>query len=110
MDFEKHEEGGEAGGNKETAPGDQSSEKDGDEADSTDAEGSLETADEERDPAVGELELERGLDRCAWDLRAADAKEFEGIILWAGDTEGPVVPPGAYSVTLTVGDESVSAD
>jgi photosystem II stability/assembly factor-like uncharacterized protein len=109
VDFEKDEEAGEAEGDEEAAQPENAGEENGEAADSTEAEESAEPGDEERDPSVGELELERGLNRFAWDLRAADAEEFEGIILWAGDTEGPVVPPGAYTVTLTVGDESVSA-
>jgi len=32
------------------------------------------------------------------------------MILWAGDTDGPTVPPGTYGVTLTVGEESASAE
>ncbi len=59
--------------------------------------------DADSDGEVGELELEEGLNRFVWDLRETDAKEFEGMILWAGDVTGPRVPPGTYRVTLTVG-------
>jgi photosystem II stability/assembly factor-like uncharacterized protein len=43
-----------------------------------------------------------GLNQFAWDLREPDAARFEGMILWAGATAGPVVPPGAYAVRMTV--------
>jgi hypothetical protein len=35
-------------------------------------------------------------------MRYADAVRFPGMILWAGETRGPKVPPGAYQVKLTV--------
>jgi photosystem II stability/assembly factor-like uncharacterized protein len=68
--------------------------------------------EEEKDPKV-EKEKERnklpdafhGFNRFAWNLRYPEAKRFENLILWAGGTDGPRVPPGTYSVRLTVGDE-----
>jgi len=67
---------------------------------------------EEKDPKV-EKEREKnklaaprhGLNRFAWNLRYPEAKEFEGMILWGGGTDGPRVIPGTYTVRLTVGDE-----
>jgi len=50
-----------------------------------------------------------GHNRVAWDLRYPDAKKFPGMILWAGRTTGPKVPPGTYTAKLTVGDQSVTA-
>ncbi len=47
-----------------------------------------------------------GMNRFNWSLRAPDAAAFNGLIMWAGGTAGPVVPPGAYSVRLTVGDRT----
>ncbi len=47
-----------------------------------------------------------GLNRYAWNLRYPDAKDFEGMILWGGGVTGPRVPPGTYSVRLTVGDDA----
>jgi photosystem II stability/assembly factor-like uncharacterized protein len=46
-----------------------------------------------------------GLNRYAWNLRYPDAKDFEGMILWGGGLDGPRVPPGTYTVRLSVGDE-----
>ena len=42
-----------------------------------------------------------GLNRFTWDMRYPDASTFEGIVLWAGGTRGPVTPPGVYAVRLT---------
>jgi hypothetical protein len=43
-----------------------------------------------------------GLNTFAWDLRYPDAVRFENMIMWAGATTGPIVPPGTYAVRLTV--------
>jgi photosystem II stability/assembly factor-like uncharacterized protein len=66
---------------------------------------------DEKDPKV-EKEKEKnklppshaGLNRYAWNLRYPEAREFDGMILWGGGVAGPRVPPGAYTVRLTVGD------
>jgi hypothetical protein len=73
-------------------------------------------SDEEKDPKA-EKEKEKnklpdsvpGLNRYAWNLRYPEAKKFEGLILWGGGTDGPRVPPGNYTVRLTVGEESTTA-
>jgi photosystem II stability/assembly factor-like uncharacterized protein len=44
-----------------------------------------------------------GLNAFTWDMRHADAVTFPGMILWAGNTRGPIAPAGTYSVRLTVG-------
>jgi hypothetical protein len=44
-----------------------------------------------------------GLNRFVWNLRYPDASTFENLIMWAGGTQGPVAPPGTYSVRLTTG-------
>ena len=31
-----------------------------------------------------------------------------GAVFWAGSTEGPLVPPGNYTVRLTAGDQTFS--
>jgi photosystem II stability/assembly factor-like uncharacterized protein len=48
------------------------------------------------------LPAEVGLNRFVWDMRYADAVRFPGMILWAGETRGPKLPPGTYQVKLTV--------
>jgi hypothetical protein len=45
-----------------------------------------------------------GLNQFSWNLRYPDAVSFENLIMWAAGTNGPVAPPGAYSVRLTVND------
>lgn len=49
-----------------------------------------------------------GMNRFAWNLRGEDAVGFTGMIFWAGGTTGPVIPSGAYSVRLTVGDQTAT--
>jgi len=45
--------------------------------------------------------IEVGLNRFVWDTRYPDAVRFPGMILWAGETRGPKLPPGPYQVKLT---------
>jgi hypothetical protein len=49
-------------------------------------------------PRVG---VASGMNRFTWDLRYPGARDFPGLILWAGSTRGPVAPPGRYQVRLT---------
>ena len=49
-------------------------------------------------PRVG---VAAGMNRFTWDLRYPGARDFPGLILWAGSTRGPVAPPGRYQVKLT---------
>jgi len=49
---------------------------------------------------------EAGLQQHRWDLRYPGAETFEGLIMWSAGTRGPVAPPGAYQVRLTVDGES----
>ena len=43
-----------------------------------------------------------GLNMFAWDLRYPDAVRFQNMIMWSGTVQGPVAPPGTYSVRMTV--------
>ncbi len=45
-----------------------------------------------------------GLNQFAWNLRYPDAVRFSNLIMWAAGTNGPVAPPGTYTVRLRVGD------
>jgi len=49
-------------------------------------------------PRVG---VAAGMNRFTWDMRYPGARDFPGLILWAGSTRGPVAPPGKYHVKLT---------
>ena len=42
-----------------------------------------------------------------WDLRYPGYVDFEGMIFWSGSNQGPVVLPGAYTVRLTAGGETL---
>jgi photosystem II stability/assembly factor-like uncharacterized protein len=44
-----------------------------------------------------------GLNSFAWNMRYPDAVTFDGMILWAGDTRGPIAPQGTYTVRMRVG-------
>jgi photosystem II stability/assembly factor-like uncharacterized protein len=52
-----------------------------------------------RDPADS-LRAAAGLNRFVWNLRYPGASTFPGLIMWAGNTQGPVAPPGTYRVRL----------
>jgi photosystem II stability/assembly factor-like uncharacterized protein len=52
--------------------------------------------------AAPPVPTEVGLNRFVWDTRYPDAVRFPGMILWAGETRGPKLPPGTYQVKLTV--------
>jgi len=50
-----------------------------------------------------ELKVEHGLNRAAWDLRYEGARRVPGARIDTGDPgPGPLVPPGDYTVRLTV--------
>ncbi len=46
-----------------------------------------------------------GHNRFVWNLRTAEAKRFPGLVMWAGGTLGPRVPPGMYQARVTVGEQ-----
>ncbi len=50
--------------------------------------------------------LRAGMNRFVWNTRYPDAAGFQGLIMWAGGTQGPFAPPGRYQVRLTVGGSS----
>ena len=49
-----------------------------------------------------------GLNRFVWNMRYPDARNVPGAIYRAGDVTGPLAPPGAYQVRLTVGDQTLT--
>ncbi|HEY6060919.1 MAG TPA: glycosyl hydrolase [Gemmatimonadales bacterium] len=54
-------------------------------------------------PEGDTLRVTAGLNRFVWDLRYPGAHRFKGMVLWAGDTRGPVAVPGTYTVRLAAG-------
>jgi hypothetical protein len=49
-----------------------------------------------------------GLNRFIWDMRYLEATRFPGMILWAGQTQGPKIVPGNYQVKLTVDGQTLT--
>jgi hypothetical protein len=49
-----------------------------------------------------------GLNRFVWDMRYPEATRFPGMILWAGQTQGPKIVPGNYQVKLTVDGQTMT--
>lgn len=60
------------------------------------------------DLSLKKLEVKKGINRFAWNLRYPDAKGFPGLIMWGGSLRGPVAVPGIYYAKLTI--DSVSAE
>ncbi len=58
--------------------------------------------------ALGKIEVKKGLNRVAWNLRYPGAKGFPGLIMWGGSLSGPMAMPGNYFAKLTV--DSVSEE
>ena len=52
------------------------------------------------------LDIEGEKNSFVWNMRYNDAKDFDGLIMWAASLRGPVASPGKYYVRLTVNDES----
>jgi hypothetical protein len=48
------------------------------------------------------LPVEAGLNRFVWNLRYEDSTKFPGLIMWAGNVDGPTAAPGTYTARLTV--------
>jgi photosystem II stability/assembly factor-like uncharacterized protein len=61
-------------------------------------------------PAPPPVPVKQGLNRFVWDTRYPDAKDFKGLIMWAGSVRGPEAPPGKYTVRLTAGGITKSED
>jgi hypothetical protein len=77
------------------------------------AKGEETTPDEEgprRAPRPPRVANKAGLNMFAWNLRYADASTFDDIILWAGGTQGPGVPPGTYRVRMKVDGTEIASD
>ncbi|HKV34150.1 MAG TPA: hypothetical protein VJP89_07515 [Pyrinomonadaceae bacterium] len=58
--------------------------------------------------AAPPVTTEVGLNRFVWDTRYPDAVRFPGMILWAGETRGPKLPPGRYQVKLTTDGQTLT--
>jgi photosystem II stability/assembly factor-like uncharacterized protein len=61
-------------------------------------------ADEDDDSPrapVARVTGKKGMNRFTWDMRYPNAREFPGLIMWAGNTRGPQAPPGRYDVRVS---------
>ncbi len=52
------------------------------------------------------LDVKAGMNRFVWNLRYPDASRFDGMIFWAGGTQGPRAVPGTYQLRVSAGDWS----
>jgi photosystem II stability/assembly factor-like uncharacterized protein len=51
-----------------------------------------------------------GVNTFLWNMRYPDASSFPGMILWAANVTGPLVPPGSYKVRMTVDGKPVATE
>jgi hypothetical protein len=70
------------------------------------------TAGEGENPraAAASVPVKEGMNRFTWDMRYPGARDFPGLIMWAGSTRGPQAPPGRYIVKLTANGMTRSQD
>jgi hypothetical protein len=52
-------------------------------------------------PPPARVTTKAGMNRFAWDMRTQAARDFPGLIMWAGRVAGPIVVPGRYQVRVT---------
>jgi photosystem II stability/assembly factor-like uncharacterized protein len=55
-----------------------------------------------RTPPAPRVPNKAGINAFNWNMRYPDASTFEGLIMWAGGTQGPTAPPGTYQVRMIV--------
>lgn len=54
------------------------------------------------------LKLGTGWQRFNWNMRYPDAEEFEGMWMWFAGMNGPMAPPGTYSVKMSLNGNAVT--
>lgn len=52
-------------------------------------------------PPPARVSTKAGMNRFAWDMRMQAARDFPGLIMWAGRVAGPIVVPGKYQARVT---------
>jgi hypothetical protein len=57
-------------------------------------------------PRPPRVATKAGMNRFQWDMRHAGARDFPGMIMWAGQVRGPLALPGKYQVKLTAAGET----
>lgn len=63
------------------------------------------TAKEKKD----KLEVRKGFNQFAWNMRYPDPEGFENMIMWAVNLQGPVALPGEYSVRMVCNQDSMES-
>ncbi|MEO7456238.1 MAG: glycosyl hydrolase [Gemmatimonadaceae bacterium] len=63
-----------------------------------------------RTPPAPRVPNKVGINAFNWNMRYPDASTFEGLIMWAAGTQGPVAPPGTYKVRMLVDGSVVSTE
>ena len=61
-----------------------------------------------RTPRPPRVANKAGMNTFVWNFRYPEPATFDGMILWAAGAQGPVAPPGKYTVKFTVGGEVLS--
>jgi hypothetical protein len=78
-----------------------------------DAAGGIDPGSDEdgfRAPPTPRAPNRRGMNNFSWNMRYPDASTFQGMILWAASTQGPLAPPGTYSIRLTVNGRPIATE
>ncbi|MDA8692904.1 glycosyl hydrolase [Saprospiraceae bacterium] len=55
-----------------------------------------------KDKATKLKDIKAGANKHQWNMKYADAKGFDGMILWWGSTSGATVVPGDYQVHMSI--------
>ncbi len=57
-------------------------------------------------PPPARVTTRAGMNRFTWDMRVQAARDFPGLIMWAGRVAGPIVVPGRYQARVTADGQS----
>jgi hypothetical protein len=63
-----------------------------------------------RTPPPPRVANKAGINSFNWNMRYPDASTFDGLIMWAAGTQGPMAPPGTYQVRMIVDGQPVSVE
>jgi photosystem II stability/assembly factor-like uncharacterized protein len=63
-----------------------------------------------RTPPPPRVPNKAGINSFNWNMRYPDASTFEGLIMWAAGTQGPMAPPGTYKVRMIVDGSPVGTE
>jgi photosystem II stability/assembly factor-like uncharacterized protein len=63
-----------------------------------------------RTPPPPRVANKAGINSFNWNMRYADASTFDGLIMWAAGTQGPMAPPGTYQVRMIVDGQPVGVE